>query len=204
MRQHTHDVRNGLNSLDLEAALLQELVGDEEGRAGVNRVRQQVRGLAESLRSLAASFHELQPYCAPLAASELFLIWREQHESLPEPLAVEWAGDIGEEQVKVDAAMLAGALRELLENARRFRDGAPASASVRREGNDVVFELREPKAKPVQCDGWGRDLFATTKRGGYGLGLCMVRRAVEANGGIFTQNGESGELVTRLVLPVGG
>ena len=35
MRQHTHDVRNGLNSLDLETSFLEEFVNDDEGRASV-------------------------------------------------------------------------------------------------------------------------------------------------------------------------
>ncbi len=202
MRQHTHDVRNGLNCLDLEAALLQEIVSDEEGRASVGRVRQQVRELAERLRTLSAFFQEPQPCRGPLAASELLLIWREQHESLPEPPAVEWLSDIGLEMVNVDAAMLAQALRELLLNARTFCERAPATASVRREGDHVVFELREPKSQPIDCESWSRSVFASTKRGGYGLGLCAVKRLVEANGGTFTQQGDKGALLTRVALPV--
>lgn len=202
MRQHTHDVRNGLNSLDLEAALLQEIVTDEEGGASVARVRKQVRGIAEGLRALASSFHEPQPYRAPLAASELALIWREQHEAMTDPPAVEWVSDLGAETVNVDAGMMATIFRELLVNAQTFCDGAPAVASVRREEDGVIFELREPKSQPVDCAGWGQRVFYTTKRGGYGLGLCMVRRLVAVNGAMFTQRSEAGELVTRLVLPV--
>ena len=152
MRQHTHDVRNGLNSLDLEAALLQEIVSDEEGRASVARVRQQVRELAERLRTLSAFFQEPQPYRAPLAASELFLIWREQHEFLPEPPVIEWLADIGMEKVNVDAAMLAQALRELLVNARTFCESTPATASVCREGDGIVFATTLEKLLLARLD----------------------------------------------------
>ena len=201
MRQHTHDVRNGLNSLDLETSFLEEFVNDDEGRASVARVRRQVRGLAEKLRATSELFQEPQPFAAPLAARELMLIWREQHESLPEPPAVEWVDEIGEEKVHVDAELMATVLRELLVNAHSFRDGQPAIASVRREGADVVFELCEPKATPVDTAGWGRNVFETTKRGGYGLGLWAVRRRVEGNGATITQRHEDGWLHTRIALP---
>lgn len=204
VRQHTHDVRNGLNSLDLETSLLQELVTDDEGQACVSRVRQQVRGLAEQLRAISARFQEPQPYCAPLAARELLLIWREQHEMLPDAPAVEWVDEIGEEKVNVDAEMMAAVFRELLANARTFHDGEPAIAAVRRLGADVVFELREPKSHPVDTAGWGRRVFATTKRGGYGLGLWSARRLLEANHACLEQRhvDAEGELITRIILPV--
>ena len=56
VRQHTHDVRNGLNCLDLETSLLRELITDDEGRQSVDRVRSQVRSMANEMRSLAAVF----------------------------------------------------------------------------------------------------------------------------------------------------
>ena len=202
VRQHTHDVRNALNSLDLESALLQELVTDDEARTGAARVRQQVRGLAEKLRALSVLFQEPQPYTAPLAARELLLIWREQNDSLPEPPAVEWIEEVGDAKVKVDAGMMATIFRELLVNARAFRDGGPATASARREGGEVVFALREPKTTPVDTVRWGRQLFETTKRGGYGLGLWTVKRLADANGATLARRNEEGALVTHIALPV--
>ena len=202
VRQHTHDVRNALNALDLETALLQELATDDEGRASVARVRQQVRGLAEKLRAMSALFQEQQPCAAPLAARELLLIWREQNESLPEPPIVEWIEEVGDAKVNVDAGMMATVFRELLANARSFRDGEPAIASVRREGGEVVFELREPKSAPVDTAAWGRRIFETTKRGGYGLGLWTVQQLTEAIGTTVTRWNVDGALVTRLALPV--
>jgi len=202
VRQHTHDVRNGLNALDLETALLQEIVTDPEGRASVDQVRRQVRGLGEQLRAMSALFQEPQPYVAALAARELFLIWREQNESLPEPPAVEWVDETGDEKVNVDAGLMATVFRELLANARSFRDGEPAIASARREGNEVAFALREPKSAPVDTTAWGRRIFETTKRSGYGLGLWTVQRLTEATGATVTRRNVDGALFTRIALPV--
>lgn len=202
MRQHTHDVRNGLNSLDLEAALLVEIVTDDESRESAGRVRAQLRSVADQLRAMSALFHEPQPYAAPLAARELMLIWREQLAALPEAPDIGWIEETGDEKVNVDATMMAAVFRELLVNARVFRDGGPATASVRREGDDVIFELREPKSKLVECEGWGRRVFETTKRGGYGLGLWNVQRSIEASGATIARRNDQGALVTRIVLPV--
>ena len=201
MRQHTHDVRNGLNALDLETALLQEVVTDDEGRASVARVRRQVRGIAEQLRGLSALFQEPKPYGAPLAARELFLIWREQHESMPERPAVEWIEEVGDAKVDVDAGMMATVFRELLTNARTFRDGEPATASARRHGDEIEYELREPKLKPIDFSAWDGRVFQTTKRGGYGLGLWTVQRQAAANGATLTRRNEDGALITRIALP---
>ena len=200
MRQHTHDVRNGLNALDLESALLQEIVVDDEARAAVERLRRQVRGIAEQLRGLSALFQEPNPYCAPLAAHELFLIWREQHESMPERPAIEWIDEVGDAKVNVDAGMMANVFRELLTNARSFRDGEPAIASARRHGDDIEYELREPKLKPIDFAAWDRRVFQTTKRGGYGLGLWTVQRQAEAIGATLSRRNEDGALVTRIAL----
>jgi len=202
VRQHTHDVRNGLNSLDLETALLQEIVTDPEGRACVDRVRKQVRGLAEQLRAISALFQEPQPYRAPLHARELMLIWREQLAALPEPPSVNWVEQIAEEKVDVDAGMMGTVFRELLMNARSFRDGAPATASVRREGDQVFFDLREPKSNAVDTGGWGSQVLHSTKRGGYGLGLWNVKRLAELNGATITHTAEDKVLLTRIALPV--
>jgi signal transduction histidine kinase len=203
VRQQTHDVRNGLNSLDLEAALLQELVVESEGRASVERVRGQVRALGGQMRSLSALVQDMQPAVAPLAARELFLIWEEQQAALPQPPEVRWVDELGSEQVAVDADMMAAVFRELLANAAAFSEGGTVTASARREADEVVFELREPKIAALDTSAWGEPL-VTTRRGGYGLGLWSVHRRLAANHARITQRHvpEEGGLVTRILIPI--
>ncbi len=204
VRQHTHDIRNGLNSLDLETSLLQEIFTDDEGRATVTRVRQQVRRVAEDLRAMSAFFQEPQPYHAPLAVRELMLIWHDQQAAMPEAPAVTWTEYSGEDSVDVDATMMAAIFRELLANARTFREGEPALASAMREGDQIIFELREPKHKAVDTATWGRQLFGSTKRGGYGIGLWNIKRLASANGATITHEYREadGGLITRVSIPV--
>jgi hypothetical protein len=205
IRQHAHDVRNHLNGLDLEAALLADLIaeGDPEAGGSVTRLRAQLRRLATDLRTLSGKFADPHPSRAPIGARELWLIWQDQVASSPPGPAVEWTEQIGPERVDVDASVLAGVFRELLANAQAFGTGAPLRATVRAEGGRVIFELGEPKTAPLETENWGRVLFASTRRGGYGLGLWEVQRTVEANGGTVQRryDPETRELTTRLSFP---
>ena len=203
VRQHTHDVRNGLNGLDLEAALLLEIVSDEEARAGVQRMRAQVRGLAEQLRTLGARFQELHSHRAQLPAQELIAILRDQHAGLANAPEVEWSEKVSGAAVNVDPMMLAEIFRELWSNAIAFPPSGRIRVSSHRTNGEVVIELAEPKNAPLDPSSWGEVPFSGTRRGAYGLGLWTVRRLAEASGLRITREySSSGELVTRLHLPV--
>ena len=204
IRQHTHDVRNGLNGLDLEASLLAEIVPAGEAAESVTRIRAQIRGLAADLRTLAAKFADPQPTRAPYAARELFLIWQDQLTALNPAPTVQWSEALGAEQVNVDAAALANVFRELLANAKAFGTGAPLRGAARVEDRHVVFELRELKDAPVETASWGSAPFASMRHGHYGLGLWEAQRTIAANDGEvqrrFAQ--DAMELITTLRFPV--
>lgn len=203
VRQHTHNVRNSLNSLELEAGLLQEFVLDAEGQAGMERVRKQVRALAEEMRSLSAVFQDPVPTAGPVSARDLLLIWREKHAELPSAPEVRWVDELGDQTVNVDVEMMAFVFRELLHNATTFSPGRPLTVTAREKAGEVIFELREPKKAAVNPSAWGQP-FATVRRTGYGLGLWAARRLAAANGAAFTQEyaAEDGTLTTRIVLPL--
>ena len=204
IRQHAHDVRNGLNGLDLEAALLSDLAQDREAAESVARIRAQIRGLATDIRTLAAKFADPQPSRALYAARELFLIWQDQLAALDPAPTVQWSGALGAEQVNVDAAAVANVLRELLANAQSFGTGAPLRGAARVEDRQIVFELCEPKDAPVETASWGRAPFASMRHGHYGLGLWEAQRVITASGGEvqrrFVQ--DAMELITTLRFPV--
>ena len=53
IRQVAHDVRNGLNAVDLGAALVAELAADSEAAEEARRMRTSVAGAAGTLQRLA-------------------------------------------------------------------------------------------------------------------------------------------------------
>jgi signal transduction histidine kinase len=203
IRQHTHDVRNHLNSLDLEASLLSELVTSDEAKATVDRVRRQVRNFANEMRSLSAKFADPASGRAPVPASMLFLIWQDQLATLDPKPEVEWTQEVGEEKVTVDPEAIARAFRELLANAVHFGKGKTLTAEATAANGRVNFTLREPKEEPIDPTAWGQMPLTSTRRGGYGLGLWNLGRSVAASQGTVQRkfDAEKKQLVTTLSFP---
>jgi hypothetical protein len=204
VRQHTHDLRNELNGIDLETALLADLVDDGEARESVARIRAEIRQMAAGLRQLSAKFAEPKMTPMRIAAQELFLIWQDQLVGLP-GLEIAWDGRLGGEEVEVDPGAFAMAFRELLVNAHAF---APPTRSRLRAGargaDGVTFELHEPKSEAVDPADWGRTPLVSTRRGGYGLGLCVLCQTLEANGSTvrWRYDPAASELVTTISIPL--
>jgi len=202
VRQHTHDLRNELNGLDLEAALLADIVTDPEARASVDRMRVEIRKIAANLRTLSTRFAEVRPSRMVIPARELFLIWQDQLTAL-EGLEVDWIDQLGEEQVNVDPTTVAQALREILVNAHAFRVGGKLRAVAQGNGS-LVFELHEPKTDTIDPARWGRSPLDSTRHGCYGLGLCTVLQTIEANEGSVSWRfaAEEKSLVTTVTFPL--
>ncbi len=204
IRHYTHDLRNNLNGIDLEAALLADLAPSVEARESVSRLRGQIRRLALDLRTLDAKFSDLQPTRMPYDVRELFLIWGDQVAALNPAPIVRWSDTLGTEQINVDASALANVLRQLLANAQSFGIGEPLLADGRVEEKHVIFELREPKDASLETASWGRAPFTSMRHGHYGLGLWEAQRTITANGGEverrFAQ--DTMELITTLRFPV--
>jgi len=203
MRQSTHDTRNGLYAIDLETALLEELVTEGEAQACVQRLRKQSHCMADLMRLLSKLFQDPEPVAAPIPARELLMIWREQLTKLSGGPEVEWVDELGEERVNVDVEMIATVFRELLDNAAAFSPGETMKAAGRGHDGKVVFELHEPKKAAVDTSTWGEP-FVTTRRGRYGLGLWTARRLMKANHATIMRRykPEDGRLTTEIGLAV--
>lgn len=203
VRQHTHDIRNHLNSLDLEAALLNELVSTAEAKSSVERLRRQVRDFAQEMRLLAGKFADPPAGRALVPASVLVLIWQDQLAALDAKPEVSWSHNVGEAKITADPDAIARTFRELFVNAVHFGTGRPLRAdALAREGR-VDFSLLEPKDAPVDPSQWGRAPLISTRRGGYGLGLWNVDRSVVASNGTVRRSYDDDrkQLVTTLSFP---
>lgn len=203
VRQHTHDVRNTINCMDLEMELMSDVGMDAEIADGLKRVREQLRSLELQMKALSSAFHEPRPMAAPIGARVLLQIWREKHAELNGALEVQWLGEIGPEEVNVDVEMMSSVFKELLANAAAFSPNGPLTATASAKGGKVLFELREPKKEAVDPSGWGQP-FGTHTRGRYGLGLWGAKRMAEANGATLSQryDAPTSSLVSEISVPV--
>ncbi|MDB5880907.1 MAG: putative histidine kinase, classic [Ramlibacter sp.] len=84
--------------------------------------------------------------------------------------------------------LLRRAVRNLLENARRYSDG-PVAVELRREGDDAVIRVRDhgPGVPPAEreriFDPFYRLAGASERHGGVGLGLALVRSITQRHHG---------------------
>ena len=200
VRQHSHDLRNDLTAIELDAVLLASVFPSGEAAEIVDRLRTQIRKMAAGLQDLAAHFAETKTARISMPVHELFGVLKNQ--AMADGAELTWQESVGDSRVNVDANSLAKAFRELLANAVKFGDGSRLTVTAAVESEHAVFSLHEPKANPVNPDMWGSVPFAAVKRGSYGLGLWEANRIVAANGGAMARTYKDGNLITILTFPV--
>jgi signal transduction histidine kinase len=183
-----HELRSPLHVAKLALTILQQ------GHPAVEQ--QQMLRLARSLTSLS----ELIDNALVEARMETEPVPRFQRltaETVIEgalahvaPLAWEVGLEIAQEvepfELEADPKLMTSALSNLVSNAVKFTErGTTATIRARSEGGRAHFEVED------ECGGLGReaeDLFTPWVQGegassGFGLGLMIVKRAVEAHGG---------------------
>jgi len=208
VRQLTHDVRNGLNNIDLQSAFLQEIVTDAQPVAEIKRLREMVADTAKMLREFSTRFWMPTPNFVTYAARMFIEDFRQRAgklapEGAPE---VRWTVNLREESISVDIETLSRGLGEYFKNAFQFREGNEAvEARVFARGRKLVVELVESKSTvPSAPETWGREPLVSTRRGGFGMGLFFARQVLGAHGGevAATFDPEAKQLTTRLSIPL--
>ena len=210
IRQLTHDVRNGLSAIDLEAAFVAELVTDSETADEVRKLREMVTNTARMLKDISGYFQPVTIHPAVWPAGEFVeeLEARIEKQFPDECKAgvLRAESRVNGESIEIDLEQLANSVLHVIQNAFQFgKEEARVRFSSFREGDDLVFEVREAKPdfqSQVPPQDWGVAPMITTRSGGYGLGLFRVRQVLDAHGGKFGANYHEGTLITRLSVPV--
>lgn len=208
IRQVTHDVRNGLNAMDLQAAFVAELVDDPEASEEVKRLRAQIQQTARALQAISTNFWMSEPHPVSYSA-QIFVedfvdrLRRNFPEDAP---SVEWQFQFGEELVAIDIEMIFAALSEIFRNAFQFREeGGSISAHAFVEDDRFILEITESKTTAApDPQSWGLEPFVSTRRGAYGLGLFRARMLIAAHEGTidFLPDSERAYLKVRVSLPL--
>ena len=212
VRQVTHDVRNGLNSMDLQAAYLNELITDPEAIDELRRLRGLIQTTARQLQTLSSNFWTSAPnlvtYSAKILVEDLRDRLKKTFADSADKLAkIVWEVNVDDELVSVDIEMLFGAITRLFENALHFVEpGGQITAHAQVAGGRFILELTETKTLPPAGDpeAWGDDPFISTKRGGYGLGIFRAKSLLSVQGGELQISYDSGRnlLLNRVSLPL--
>ena len=212
VRQLTHDVRNGLNSMELQAAYISDLVRDPEDGADALAELKRLRGMfaeqGRALQRFAARFRTGKPETVNYPAKLLLEDYRERLMKTQPDFApqVAWTDDLAEEVIAVDPEMIFAALGEFFQNAEHFQEtGPPVTAQAGAKTGRFQIELREPRttvASPPAT--WGCAPLVSTRRGGCGLGLFHARQLLAALGGgvELAHDATTARLTTRIFLPL--
>jgi signal transduction histidine kinase len=210
VRQVTHDVRNGLNAIDLQAAFAAELAGQGEVAAELGKLRHMVTHVTADMQKLSARFGELRPILMAFPIQEMLQGLKQTVEQEFETQAkrIVWEVKVGDQEMSMDYTLLTSVLIELIRNAIFFREGDNAiHFTASSDKSNAIFELRQVRSMPLaDPQTWGREPLASGRRGGYGLGLFYVRRVLDAIGGVLNPiyDSKSGEVRVRITLPLEG
>ena len=212
-----HEIRNPLNSLNLNMQMMQEEIaaGEAEGptagrllaitRDEISRLERLVTDFLSYARPRTPDVSEVRP-------AELFERVREVLAGALQRqrarLDVEDA--TGGAVLSVDVSQLSQLLLNLVQNALAAAEdtGEPARILLRavRRGTEVALEVHDRgPGIPEEARERIFDLFYSTRRGGTGLGLAIVRRIAQNHGGRVEVESEVGRgTVFRVWLPEGG
>jgi K+-sensing histidine kinase KdpD len=208
VRQMTHDLRNGLNAIDLQAAYLAEIAPEGEVHDELKRVREMVREMTRSIQALCTHFQKPQLNLIDCPVSLLVESLRNKIEAQfsEDAGAIRWEGKADETMVVLDVERFAEALTAVMRNAVQFREpDTRLRVRVSAEDGHFSMELREKKKEPAIPPGdWGAKPFVSTRHGGYGLGLLRARVVMRAQGGELSQryDSASGEVVSEITVPL--
>lgn len=184
LAQVAHEIRNPLGGVELFASAAEDADDPAERRRLLGRVRSEVK-------ALNLIINDFLTFARPLAPDREIHDLRAPVRRAAELMELEMAKDGGTLRLdlpdeplmaKADPDHVKRVMLNLLRNAREAGDcvearGRPARGevmiSVRDDGPGVPEELRDRIFDP----------FVTDKEQGAGLGLAIVRRVTEANGG---------------------
>jgi signal transduction histidine kinase len=195
----SHDLRSPLTALRVRA----EMVEDDETREALLESVEEMQRMAEATLDFAKGLAGAEP-AETVALAPLLRELAEEAagslEILPGP----------ELAVRLKPVAIRRALRNLIANAIRY--GEAATLIWRREGSDVVIEIRDrgpgiPEAELERVFGpfYRLEHSRSLETGGHGLGLSIARSIIRAHGGEITLgNHPEGGLVARVCLPLDG
>ena len=189
-----HEIRNPLNSLNLNMQMLEEDASRPLGRVSRSRLfevtQQEIRRL-ERLVTDFLSYARPRPLeLEELPAAELLERCREllraEFEARGARLHVEDLSEGG--RIRVDPAQMSQLLMNLAQNALAATEesGRPPRITLTARSHDgrVALEV-EDNGVGIPTDQSGKifDLFYSTRKGGTGLGLAVVRRIAADHAG---------------------
>jgi two-component system sensor histidine kinase PilS (NtrC family) len=210
-----HEIRNPLNSINLNLELLGEDLTDapSDAQSSLAVTRTEVGRLAKLVSDFLTYARPSEPHKESVPVRALLTDVRDflHAEATSMGVHLRLARDIPAVSVNADESQLRQVILNLVLNAIQAVSGLPADRRV----VELSAESKEDSVRVVVTDrGDGipddqmarvREAFFTRRRGGSGLGLAIAQRFAETHGGrIELENLEPLGFAARVVLPTEG
>lgn len=189
----SHELRSPLTRMRLSLELLRQGKGGEERIADLESEIDTLDALVEELLlssriDLGSVPLDLKPYDLADLCREAWTRVADVAEAAGTELEID--GGEGTRQVLADRPLVVRLLGNLFENAVRYAGGCPVRVSSRREAERIHVTVADEGPGVDEADlerlfepFFRADRSRSRKTGAGGLGLMIVRRAVEAHGG---------------------
>ena len=187
-----HEIRNPLHCImSVAEALYEDSEKNPTYKVYVDHIRDQVDRMAQLVSDLLNMGKPIDParmHSDSLlnVCSAALALWKESRSQQNHPITLIHPPSTEELEVMADGAKLQEVLINLMDNAAQHSP----------EGSDIRVEIPSPDGKTVRfrvmdqgtgitADNMKRlfEPFFTTRKGGTGLGLCIVQRVVKDHGG---------------------
>jgi signal transduction histidine kinase len=194
LRSIAHDLRNPLNVIAMETSMLREILRDYEGRivhASLRRIAENAafmdRLIQELLDLSQLEAGRLELVCEPADLSTLVRNAVERMTATQEKgrIAVDLRATA---EVRVDRTRIERVVENLIRNALKYAPGSPVTVSLDRTDVRVAISVSD-RGPGLSVDEarrvFDRDFRGSSARAsqGFGLGLFVSRRIIEAHGG---------------------
>jgi PAS domain S-box-containing protein len=187
----SHDLRQPLQTMKLLAATLEPRLGDGEGRTflkGMERSLETMSGILSSLLDVnRLEAGNLRASKSDFAINEVFDVLAADFRDFAAEKRLRWRTVRSGLLVRSDRNMLEVMLRNLLSNAIRYTDRGSILLGCRRSGDKIRIEVWDSGIgiSPSQLSLIFQEYYQSAdgaERGGFGLGLAIVRRIGEVLG----------------------
>lgn len=183
-----HEIRNPLGSIELMVTLLQEDVKENERSSGLlSRIRTSVDNMNHIVTNILLYTKDLQPDYSEFPLEELLNAAESIALNTIVKNQVTVEKNLGGILVNADFELLKQSIANVLINAAQaVPQGGKIHIDAENKKNSLRLKIKDngPGIPETNKDKIFKPFF-TTKNTGTGLGLAMVKRVVEAHGGII-------------------
>jgi len=146
VKRHAHDVRNTLNGMELELALLDEGTKDLSARAAIKRLRDAGSEIGRLMQALSSKYGMDPPCLVP--AVQVAERWSAGSRHLSGEISMDWNISLDRECLYVEPGLIRSLLDDILEVAVRLNRKRPIHIQCGADNGRAVYAIKATDGQP--------------------------------------------------------